>query len=123
MQWRRLIGSAIADSDRATVCGDLYAEWDGHAPSIGQLDELQFLALADILTRHTSTADDVFFAFWESNGRFNADDGSFIPGISPARFRIGGREQVVVRGDLTAVLLVPPVPETVKISVYAGGQR
>lgn len=110
VQWHRLIGSATTDNDAGTRSGDLYAEWNGYAPSIGQLDAMQFLVLAEVLTRHTSTADDVFFAFWAGNGRFNADDGSFFPGISPARFRVGGREQIVVRGDLSAVLRVQAVP-------------
>lgn len=110
VQWHRLIGSATTSSDGGTVSGDLYAEWNGYAPSIGQLDAVQFLLLADILSRYTSTADDVFFGFWEGNGHFNADDGSFFSGISPPRFQLGGRQQVVVGGDLAAVLRGQPDP-------------
>ena len=110
VQWHRLIGSATTDADGGTVSGDLYAEWNGYAPSIGQIDATQFLILADIRSHHTSTANDVFFGFWEGNGRINTNDGSFFPGISPARFRLGGRQQIVVRGDLAAVVGTQRVP-------------
>lgn len=73
-------------------------------PPIGQVDAMQFLILAGILSRHTSTAADVFFGFWEGNGRINAADGSFFPEMKPARFRLGGRQQIAVRGNLSAVV-------------------
>lgn len=57
-----------------------------------------------------TTDNDVYFGFWEGNGRFNFNDGSFFPGVSPTRFRLGGREQIVVRGDLSGVSRVRPVP-------------
>lgn len=110
VQWHRLIGSATTDNDGGTVSGDLYAEWNGYAPSIGQIDATQFLILADILSHHTSTGNDVFFGFWEGNGRINTNDGSFFPGINPARFRLGGRQQIVVRGDIAAVVGTQRVP-------------
>lgn len=110
VQWHRLIGSATTDNDAGTRCGDLYAEWNGYSPSIGQLDTTQFHIVADILTQHTDTADDVFFGFWEGNGRINVNDGTFFPKVDPPRFRLGGREQIVVRGDLSAVSRVRPVP-------------
>lgn len=110
VQWHRLIGSATTDSDAGIVSGHLYAEWNGYAPSTGQIDATQIHVIADILTRRTSTADDVYFGFREGNGRINTNDGSFFPGVDPARFRFGGREQIVVRGDLSAVSRVRPDP-------------
>lgn len=110
VQWHRLAGSAITDPAAGTVSGDLYAEWNGYGPSLGQLDVMQFHIAAEILVRHTSTAGNVFFGFWEGNGHFNRDDGSFFPGVRPARFRLGGREQIVVRGDLSAISRLRPDP-------------
>ena len=110
VQWHRLIGSATTDEDAGTVIGDLYEDWNGYAPSIGQLDNTQFHIVADLLTRHTGTAKQVFFGFWEGSGYFNSRDGTFFADVDTTRFRLGGREQIVVRGDLAAISRLRPDP-------------
>lgn len=49
--------------------------WDGGNPETGALDEPDSQALLDLLSGHTGTPDDAYFALWEGSGHFNDKNG------------------------------------------------
>lgn len=62
VQWHRLCGVANEDAM------DVTAEWRGSSPEEGNLHPEHLAELLDVLERHTSTADDCWFAVWDGWG-------------------------------------------------------
>ncbi len=113
VQWHALISAP-----------DPYARdsplWRDTSPEVGYLSLEPLLALCDILSRHTATPQDCYFALWEGWGwvrggrayvRFTADDGPgepMPPAFTPAelaapRLHLPHRDYLVLRGPLSVM--------------------
>ena len=62
MQFHALVGAASTTDDVKT------GPWQGSPPSAGDLEPESLAALLDVLTRHTHTPDECWFAVWEGWG-------------------------------------------------------
>ena len=98
------------------------------APEIGELDAGSLRALCDILARHTSTADECYFALWEGHGMLHGWTptvrayrlGSGPPPPAPAEWQLdlsGPRFPMPARNDF--YLFEGDVHDAVRIGYWA----
>ena len=113
VQWHALISAPDPARRDAPL-------WHDTSPELGNLSLKPLLALCDILSRHTATPQDCFFALWEGWGwvrggrafvRFTADDGPGEPvpsaftaaEVAAPRLHLPYRDYLVLRGPLSAM--------------------
>ncbi len=64
-QWHRIAGGRDLDPRGE---GPEQVQWTGGRPEEGRLERTRFVALAEMLFRHTRTPDDTIVAFWNGYG-------------------------------------------------------
>lgn len=108
VQWWRLIGASESWNPSSTL-------WDGDDPATGALHQPDGQVLADLLTRHTTTPDDAYFALWEGSGHFNDANGVMFGAghlttagsdvvarlVAGPRLRHPGRDYLLLAGALS----------------------
>ena len=112
VQWHSLIGAADSYAHRSD-------RWDAGEPEQGNLPLNTLQELCIVLSQHTSTPDECFFAMWEGWGQLRGgharvwptSDGRGVPAaplLSPEeldveRVRMPQRNYLLMSGPLTAV--------------------
>lgn len=94
VQWHRIIGG-----DQVV---DIYSEWHGYEPRMGQLDIESFVSLIEKFVEVNKPSDRIFIAFWKGHFdmQLGGSSGLTLEESKSRRFQIAGREYLVFEGKL-----------------------
>lgn len=121
VQWWRLIDAEDSNNPQSEL-------WDGDEPDVGSIDQPDNQRLLDVLTHHTNSPANVYFALWDGWGFLRAGaTAHYFTGvrrffshpvpvapmasrlIDGPRLRHPGRDYVVLSGSLSEASKIPDI--------------